>query len=137
MLLSFAKFIIFTLAHTLFLIWSISPEPWTQIFSSVYLVGKNPCQLLYFLDDLPEKANSLLSTGENSVHSLTCDNVEFALPTEVLASHQYENTHIQTLVELKDLSLPVSMPLTPGVAPKYTSWCIAGVRSQGPLTLNH
>ncbi|KAJ9062138.1 hypothetical protein DSO57_1013831 [Entomophthora muscae] len=137
MLLPLAKFIIFTLAHTLFLIWSISPELWSQIFSSVYLVGKNPCQLLYFLDNLPEKANSLLSTGENLVQSLTCDNIEFALPTEVLASHQYEDTHMPTLVELKDLSPPFSMPLTPGVAPKYTFWRIAGVRSQGPLTLNH
>ncbi|KAJ9062029.1 hypothetical protein DSO57_1015074, partial [Entomophthora muscae] len=73
-LLLVAKFVILTLVPTLLLIWSTSSELWAGISSSDYLAGNNPSQLLYLLDNLPGKANDLLSTEENLVYSLTCNN---------------------------------------------------------------
>ncbi|KAJ9049882.1 hypothetical protein DSO57_1020035 [Entomophthora muscae] len=114
-----------------FLTWSTSPELWTCIPSSAYLVDKNPSQLLYLLDDLSRKANDLLLTDENLVHSLTCDDVEFALPTAELKSYQDEETQTPALVELEDLSPLVGVPVFPGCALRCTSWLLTSMWLMG------
>ncbi|KAJ9084870.1 hypothetical protein DSO57_1019648 [Entomophthora muscae] len=99
MLVTLAKFVIFTLAPALFLIWSTSPELWTCISSLAYLAVENPSSLLHLLDNLPGKASNLLFTGETLVFSLTCGNVNFSLPAETPMCHLYEDSHMPASVE--------------------------------------
>ncbi|KAJ9063106.1 hypothetical protein DSO57_1003635 [Entomophthora muscae] len=80
MLFSALKFLVFTLALTLMLIWSTLPELWVHVFSLVQLVRENLGQLLYLLDDLSDSVHFLLSTEKNLVKRLTCDNLEHVLP---------------------------------------------------------
>ncbi|KAJ9063209.1 hypothetical protein DSO57_1002507 [Entomophthora muscae] len=91
------------MAPTLLLIWSTSPELWDQISFSAYLAGENPSQKMYLLDDLPGKANVLLFTGENLVHTLTCNNVKYVMPTDLSASQQVEMVSLPRFVEVEDL----------------------------------
>ncbi|KAJ9075752.1 hypothetical protein DSO57_1032673 [Entomophthora muscae] len=125
-LVPLVKFVCFTLAPTLLLIWSTSPKLWTCLFSSAYLAGENLSQLLYLLNDLPGKANFLLSMGENLVCSLTYDKVEFALLPKVVTSHHYRASQTSTLME-PEVHPPIdSVPFTSGVAPGRTSCLVAG-----------
>ncbi|KAJ9055629.1 hypothetical protein DSO57_1001614 [Entomophthora muscae] len=41
-----------------------SSDLWSQISSSTYLVGDDSSRLLHLLDNLPGKANNLLSSGK-------------------------------------------------------------------------
>ncbi|KAJ9049277.1 hypothetical protein DSO57_1026337 [Entomophthora muscae] len=127
MLVPLVKFVIFTLAPTLFLIWSTSPKLWTPISSSAYLADEDPSFLLYLLEFLPGKANGLLSTGEPLVCSLTCDDMEFTLLTVVPLSHLHKDSWVPAPVESIALSPTNSMPSTPEVAPRCTSWLVAAV----------
>ncbi|KAJ9089575.1 hypothetical protein DSO57_1011414 [Entomophthora muscae] len=106
MLLPVFTFMIFTLAPTLLLILFTSLELWDQISFSAYLDKENPSQLLYLLDNLPGKENDLLSTGENMVHTLTCSNVKYVLPTDLSASQQVEMVSLPHCVEVEDI-LPI------------------------------
>ncbi|KAJ9058481.1 hypothetical protein DSO57_1011857 [Entomophthora muscae] len=79
MILPALKFVAFSLAPFLLLLWSTSPDLWGKISSLACLVGSNPASLW----DLP---SSLLFSREVVVKSLTCDNldldvVELALPS--------------------------------------------------------
>ncbi|KAJ9074007.1 hypothetical protein DSO57_1010564 [Entomophthora muscae] len=69
MILPVLKFVVFSLAPFLLLLWSTLPDLWSKITSSSWLVGKNPSSLL----NLP---NGLLFSGEAVVKSLTCDNLD-------------------------------------------------------------
>ncbi|KAJ9050613.1 hypothetical protein DSO57_1012816 [Entomophthora muscae] len=113
MLVPLAKFVIFTLVLALFLIWSTSPKLWTCISSSVYLAGVNLYNLLHLLDNLPGKATGLLFTGETLVCSLTCNNVEFALPSEAPTNHLCENSCMADPEESVALPPINIMPITP------------------------
>ncbi|KAJ9061509.1 hypothetical protein DSO57_1019852 [Entomophthora muscae] len=64
MLLPAIKFVVFTLAPTLLLIWSTS-QTFGDTSSLLHVVSR---------------ANNLISTGENLVRSLTSDDLEFYLP---------------------------------------------------------
>ncbi|KAJ9076537.1 hypothetical protein DSO57_1025146, partial [Entomophthora muscae] len=90
---------------------------WTCISSSAYLAGENLSQILHLLDNLPGKANGLFSTGENLVCSITCDNMEFKLPTIVPLIHLHEDSCVPATVESVAFSPANSMPLIPGVLP--------------------
>ncbi|KAJ9050261.1 hypothetical protein DSO57_1016060 [Entomophthora muscae] len=131
MLLLFVNFVIFTLALTLFLIWSTSPELWNCISFSAYLIDENSSQLLYLIENLLEKATDLIFTGKNLGCSLTCDDMEFALPTAVSTSYWDKETQPPILVKLKNLPSHVGVPVIPEVAPKHTSWLIAGTLLMG------
>ncbi|KAJ9062766.1 hypothetical protein DSO57_1007122 [Entomophthora muscae] len=109
-----------------FLIWSTSPKLWTFISSSTILEDKNPSQILYLLDDLPGKAYGLFSTGEHLVCILTCDDVEFAVLIKASMTCQYDSSPTLALVEPEVLSPITSMPMTPEVAPRCTSWLVSG-----------
>ncbi|KAJ9050438.1 hypothetical protein DSO57_1014444 [Entomophthora muscae] len=70
MILPVVKFVVFTLAPFLILLWTTAPDLWSQFSTSACLVGDNPSSLL----SLPDK---LLISGETIVKSLTCDDLEF------------------------------------------------------------
>ncbi|KAJ9075236.1 hypothetical protein DSO57_1038004 [Entomophthora muscae] len=73
---------------------------------------------MHLLDDLPEKAHGLFSTGKTLVHSLTFNDVEFALPTEVPISCQNKVFHVLPPVETVVLLPPNSMLPTSEVPPQ-------------------
>ncbi|KAJ9070415.1 hypothetical protein DSO57_1008156 [Entomophthora muscae] len=69
MILPAVKFVVFSLAPFLLLLWSTSPDLWGKISSSAWLVGNDPSSLW----DLP---SILLFSGEAVVKSLTCDDLD-------------------------------------------------------------
>ncbi|KAJ9089012.1 hypothetical protein DSO57_1017290 [Entomophthora muscae] len=117
-LLPVVKFEFFTLTPTLLFNWSTSPELWTCISSSAHIVGENPTQLLYLLDDLPGRAHSRLSTRKRLFEGLTCDDVAFALPEHVPVNYLSEGIPMTVSFEGKD-SPPHDLPLLP----EYVSNC--------------
>ncbi|KAJ9055141.1 hypothetical protein DSO57_1007365 [Entomophthora muscae] len=137
MLMPFAKFVVFTLAPALFLIWSTLLELWTFISSSAFLKVENPSHLLHLLDNLHGKAIGLLSTGETLICSLTCDDVEYALPTEALISCQYEDSHALPSVETVVLPPLNSMLSNPKVIPRCTPLLILDMLLRQPPELTH
>ncbi|KAJ9087952.1 hypothetical protein DSO57_1027972 [Entomophthora muscae] len=104
---------------------------WTFISSSSYLTGENLSHLLHLLDKFTGKSSSLLFTGETLVCSLTCNNVKFALSTEAPISHLYEDSQVPAPVESMALPPITSMPPTPEVPPRCTSWLVLGVLLMG------
>ncbi|KAJ9061085.1 hypothetical protein DSO57_1024091 [Entomophthora muscae] len=78
MLDPFVKFVVFTLAPALVMIWSMSPDLWTCISHSFYHVGSNPSQFLHMFEDISGQAQEILVTSENVVKSLTCNNLELS-----------------------------------------------------------
>ncbi|KAJ9063354.1 hypothetical protein DSO57_1001260 [Entomophthora muscae] len=121
MLVSLVKGVIFTLAPALLLIWSTLPELENQISSSAYLAGKDPSQQRYLLDDLPGKANDLVSTRDNLVPALTWDIIEYALPTNHPIGQQVETAPQPRLVKVEGLLPHLDMPVIPEVGPECTS----------------
>ncbi|KAJ9082837.1 hypothetical protein DSO57_1000822 [Entomophthora muscae] len=69
MILPVIKFVAFSLAPFLLLLWSTSPDLWSKISSSVQLASEVPSSLL----SLP---GNLLYSGEAVVKSLTCDDLD-------------------------------------------------------------
>ncbi|KAJ9078473.1 hypothetical protein DSO57_1006253 [Entomophthora muscae] len=81
MILLVIKFVVFSLAPFLLLLWSTSPDLWSKISSSKRLASEAPSSLL----SLPV---SLLYSEEAMVKSLTCDDldledVDYASPAPV------------------------------------------------------
>ncbi|KAJ9061904.1 hypothetical protein DSO57_1016138 [Entomophthora muscae] len=80
MLVPFAKFVVFTLAPALVMIWCTTPDLWGRISHSFHHVGANSDQLLHTFGDLPGRAQDILTTSKNVVRSLTCDDLELVSP---------------------------------------------------------
>ncbi|KAJ9069877.1 hypothetical protein DSO57_1014199 [Entomophthora muscae] len=113
------------------MIWFTSPKLWTHIFSSAYLESENPSHLLYLLDNLTGKASGLFFTGETLVCSLTCNNIEFSLPTETTISHLYEDPQMLTPVNYVIFPSLNSILPTPEVLPRRIFWLVLGVLLMG------
>ncbi|KAJ9069454.1 hypothetical protein DSO57_1018374 [Entomophthora muscae] len=77
MLVPLAKFVVFTLAPALVMIWSTSPDLWGNISHSFHSIGANPNQFLHIFEDIPRRAQYILTTNENIVRCLVCDELEF------------------------------------------------------------
>ncbi|KAJ9080746.1 hypothetical protein DSO57_1021680 [Entomophthora muscae] len=58
------------------MIWTTSPDLWGEISSPVHQVGGNASHFLHFVEDFPRRAQDLLVSGEYSVISLTCDDLD-------------------------------------------------------------
>ncbi|KAJ9080684.1 hypothetical protein DSO57_1022349 [Entomophthora muscae] len=76
MLVPFAKFVVFTLAPALVMIWCTTPDLWGCISHLFHHVGANPDQFLHIFGDLTRQAQDVFTTSENVVSSLTCDDLE-------------------------------------------------------------
>ncbi|KAJ9084866.1 hypothetical protein DSO57_1019644 [Entomophthora muscae] len=131
MLVPLSRFVVFTVAPALFLVWSTSPKLCTLILPSIYLAVENPSHLLHLLNNLPGKSRNLFFTGETMVCSLICDNMEFSLPTEEPMGHLYKDSHMLSPVEYVILPPLDSMLPTPEVLPRRTSWLVLGMLLMG------
>ncbi|KAJ9064155.1 hypothetical protein DSO57_1033370 [Entomophthora muscae] len=89
--------------------------------------------LLYLQKNLPKKANDLLFTGETLVHSLTCNNVEFSLPTEAPISLWHEDSHVPHPWKL--WSSPQQCAPNPKSAPQAQLLACFGYAFDGPQFL--
>ncbi|KAJ9078284.1 hypothetical protein DSO57_1008113 [Entomophthora muscae] len=74
------KFVAFTLAPVLVIIWSTSPDLWGCLSSLAFYVGEDPLHLLHLLEDLPRHDQDLVATGKKLAKSLTCDYLVFSSP---------------------------------------------------------
>ncbi|KAJ9062251.1 hypothetical protein DSO57_1012699 [Entomophthora muscae] len=77
MLVPLFKFVVYTLAPALVILWSTSPDLWGRISHSFHRVGANPNQFLHIFEDIPGRAQDILTTSENVVRSLACNDLEF------------------------------------------------------------
>ncbi|KAJ9055465.1 hypothetical protein DSO57_1003545 [Entomophthora muscae] len=125
MILLALKFVFFSLAPFLLLLWSTSPDLWGKISLLTRLVGSNPASLW----DLP---SSLLFSREAVVKSLTCDNldldvVELALPSseEVVPP----TPPLPSMVQ-KNVVTPGSSKVA-SPAPTRTPWLLTGLILMG------
>ncbi|KAJ9070573.1 hypothetical protein DSO57_1006623 [Entomophthora muscae] len=82
---------------------------------------------MYLLDDLPGRANSLLSTWKKLTKSLTCNNMVFALPAPAPASYLVKETLMSTPKEVKELPPTQDLPLLLVHVPKHTPCMLTGM----------
>ncbi|KAJ9062354.1 hypothetical protein DSO57_1011705 [Entomophthora muscae] len=130
MLASFFKFVAFTLAPALVMIWTTSPDLWSCVPHLFHHVGTNPSQLMHMFENLPGRAQGILTTSENVVRSLTCNDLEFPALEPVSL----------TPPSLALSVPPTEDPVTPdqgegldtqGHAPKRATWLLGGMILMG------
>ncbi|KAJ9062690.1 hypothetical protein DSO57_1008141 [Entomophthora muscae] len=115
------KFVAFSLAPFLLLLWSTSSNLWSKISSSVQLASEAPSSLL----SLP---GSLLHSGEAVVKSLTCDDLDlddddYASPAPV---GKKAPTSDPSVLE-KSNPVPLCASVMPPSAPTCTPWLLTGL----------
>ncbi|KAJ9063440.1 hypothetical protein DSO57_1000033 [Entomophthora muscae] len=125
MILPVLKFMVFSVAPFLLLLWSTSPELWTKISSSACLVGNDLSRLL----DIP---SGLLFSGEAVVKSLICDNLDlgaagFTQPTSVVKEKLVSP---MPSPEKRNL-VPLQAPTMSTLAPTCTPWLLTGLVLMG------
>ncbi|KAJ9050399.1 hypothetical protein DSO57_1014623 [Entomophthora muscae] len=113
MLLPVIKFVVFSLAPFLLLLWSTSPDLWFCLSSSGRLVGDNPSSLLH----LP---TSFLISGEALVKSLTCDNLDLssadpALLAPVVDVRIDNSPPLEPQAQERESNLEPGLPRPPGL----------------------
>ncbi|KAJ9069593.1 hypothetical protein DSO57_1016899 [Entomophthora muscae] len=86
MIVPLEKFVAFTLAPVLLLIWSTTPDLWTRLSLSAAYVGEEPSHLLVLLGNLPVCAHGLVATGGKVVKSLTSNDLALPSPSFDLAA---------------------------------------------------
>ncbi|KAJ9079050.1 hypothetical protein DSO57_1039550 [Entomophthora muscae] len=79
MLASFLKFVAFTLAPALVMIWTTSPDVWSCVSYKFHHVGSNPSKFVHMFGDLLGQAQDTLFTSENVVRRLNCNNFELSV----------------------------------------------------------
>ncbi|KAJ9089359.1 hypothetical protein DSO57_1013732 [Entomophthora muscae] len=125
MILPALKFVVFSLALFLLLLWSTSPDLWGKISLSARLVGRDPASLW----DLP---SSLLFSGEAVVKSLTCDDLD--LDTVDLTSPVSEGA-APSMPPLPNVVQGHAVPPGPSKvsspAPTHTPWLLTGLILMG------
>ncbi|KAJ9071086.1 hypothetical protein DSO57_1000761 [Entomophthora muscae] len=92
------KFVVFYLAPFLLLLWSTSPDLWSNIFSLVCLVSDDPSSLLHLL-------SGLLISGEALVKSLTCNNLELYSSDHALLTPLAEELPVSLSLHLESNNL--------------------------------
>ncbi|KAJ9081031.1 hypothetical protein DSO57_1018810 [Entomophthora muscae] len=78
MLEPLAKFVVYTLAPALVMIWCTTPDLWGCISHSFHHVGANPDQFMHILETIPGRAQDILATIENVIRRLTCNDLKFS-----------------------------------------------------------
>ncbi|KAJ9072146.1 hypothetical protein DSO57_1030307 [Entomophthora muscae] len=125
MILPVAKFIVFSLAPFLLLLWSTSPDLWGKISSSARLVKENPSGLW-------DLSSGLLFYGEAVIKSLECNNLDLDIIDSTLTTLVEE---LPPMISLPSADQGNSAPLvTPEVlplTPTCTPWLLAGLMLMG------
>ncbi|KAJ9070882.1 hypothetical protein DSO57_1002942 [Entomophthora muscae] len=125
MILPAFKFVAFSLALFLLLLWPTSPDLWGEISLSACLVGRDPSSLW----DLP---SGLLFSGEAVVKSLTCDDlhlhtVDHASPV----SEEAVSPMPPLLSMVQSHSVPLGTSKVSSPAPTCTPWLLTGLILMG------
>ncbi|KAJ9063143.1 hypothetical protein DSO57_1003275 [Entomophthora muscae] len=125
MILPVLKFVVFSLAPFLLLLWLISPDLWSKITSSAQLVGDHPSSFL----DLP---SGLLLSGEAVVKSLTCDDLDLNAVDYVLPFTEGEKTSVPPPFSTNESVLvsPEVLEIPPPVVSR-APWVITGLMLMG------
>ncbi|KAJ9055794.1 hypothetical protein DSO57_1039515 [Entomophthora muscae] len=131
MLVPLVKFVAFTLAPALLMIWSTSPDLWGRIANSFLHVGSNPDQLLNMFEDIPAHTQGIYTTSENVVRSLTCNDLD--LPTAKTVPAAPLSLGHPTLLPSENPHVLVSEEglATPELTPKRASWLLNGMILMG------
>ncbi|KAJ9082777.1 hypothetical protein DSO57_1001306 [Entomophthora muscae] len=125
MILPALKFVTFTLAPLVILLWTTAPKLWSQFSTSACLVGNSPSSLLY----LPGK---LLVSGEKIVKSRTCDNLEFLIIDYTKSAPALEMVPAFPSCGLdKGNPAPPLFPAGRYPAPTCTPWLLIGLALMG------
>ncbi|KAJ9074504.1 hypothetical protein DSO57_1005822 [Entomophthora muscae] len=74
----FLKFVAFTLAPALVMVWNTSPDLQRCIPYSFHHPGSNLTQFTYKFEDIPGPAQEILAIREKVVRILSCDNLELS-----------------------------------------------------------
>ncbi|KAJ9077562.1 hypothetical protein DSO57_1015575 [Entomophthora muscae] len=77
MILPVAKFVVFSLAPFLLLLWSTSPALWGKISSSAWLLREDPSGLW-------DLSSGLLFSGEAVIKSLACNDLDLDIVDSTL-----------------------------------------------------
>ncbi|KAJ9067109.1 hypothetical protein DSO57_1003022 [Entomophthora muscae] len=118
MILPALKFVVFSLAPFLLLLWGTSPDLWTRISSLARLVGDNLSSLLH----LP---SGLLISGEALVKSLSCNNLDLHATDHTLLAPLTEKAPVSSFLNLESNNLgPLQAPVKLSPAPTCTPWLL-------------
>ncbi|KAJ9085765.1 hypothetical protein DSO57_1010775 [Entomophthora muscae] len=125
MILPVLKFVVFSLAPFLLLLWTTSPNLWYFLSSCARLVRDNPSSLLHF-------PGELFVSGEAVVKSLTCNDLDVHADDYTVLAPTLEEMLMPTLPSLDEnnsvsLQTPVKLP----PAPTCTPWLLAGLALMG------
>ncbi|KAJ9074657.1 hypothetical protein DSO57_1004113 [Entomophthora muscae] len=120
MILPVIKFVVFTLAPFLLLLWSTSPNLWLGRSSLSCLVSDDPSSLLLFPGDL-------LTSGKAMVKSLTCDNLDLHSAEPILPAPSAEGPLLSPPRMQDDIdSIPLQETQVLPLAPSCGPWLIVG-----------
>ncbi|KAJ9089392.1 hypothetical protein DSO57_1013331 [Entomophthora muscae] len=125
MILPVLKFVVFSLALFLLLLWLTLPDLWSKITSSACLVGDHPSSLLNF-------PSGLLLSGEDVVKSLMCNNLDLDAVDHILPSTEEEKISVPPPFSPNKSVLvpPEVLEMSPPVASR-ASWVITGLVMMG------
>ncbi|KAJ9053242.1 hypothetical protein DSO57_1026188 [Entomophthora muscae] len=125
MIIPAIKFVVFSLAPFVLLLWSTLPELWARIFSSVQFVGED----LFSLLNVP---SGLLLSGEAVVKILTCDDLDLDVIDYILPSTEGERMLMPPLPSLgESSSVPLEVPEMPAPIASCAPWVITGLVLMG------
>ncbi|KAJ9062039.1 hypothetical protein DSO57_1014893 [Entomophthora muscae] len=123
MILPDLKFVVFSLAPFLLLLWSTSPDLWGKISLYDRLVGRDPSSLW----DLP---SGLLFSGEAVVKSLMCDDLDIVDHTSPV-SEEAVPPMPPLLSVIQSHSVPLGPSKVSSSAPTFTPWLLTGLILMG------
>ncbi|KAJ9050412.1 hypothetical protein DSO57_1014635 [Entomophthora muscae] len=125
MILPALKFVVFSLALFLLLLWTTSPDLWGKISLSARLVDRDPSSLW----DLP---SGLLFSGEAVVKSLMCNDLDLDTADHTLSVSEEA---VPPVPLLPSVAQSHSVPLGPyevsSPAPTHTPWLLTGLILMG------
>ncbi|KAJ9065895.1 hypothetical protein DSO57_1014937 [Entomophthora muscae] len=121
MILPVTKFVVFSVAPFLLLLWSTSPYLWSKISSSARLMSEAPSSLL----SLP---GSLLYSREAMVKSLTCNDLYLDDVGYASLAPVGNKVPMSSLPDLeKSNSVPLRAPAMSPSAPTCTPWLLTSL----------
>ncbi|KAJ9066108.1 hypothetical protein DSO57_1012743 [Entomophthora muscae] len=125
MILSAVKFVVFSLAPFLLLLWSTSSDFWGEISSSAWLVGKDPSSLWGL-------SSGLLFSGGAVVKRLTCNDLDLDTVDHTLLASKGDVSSMPPLPSaVKSNPVPLVLPKVSSPAPSCTPWFLTGLMLMG------
>ncbi|KAJ9077785.1 hypothetical protein DSO57_1013431 [Entomophthora muscae] len=131
MLVPLIKFVVYTLAPALVLIWCTTPDLWGCISHHIHHVGANLDQYMHLLENIPRRAQDIFATSENVVRSLTCDNLKLSALNSFPPMTPSPASFPSPLLETPVLQTPEEGLGGQELAPKRAPWLLGGMLLMG------